>query len=397
MEAIPVLMYHSVAPEIQGWVFKHLSIHPDIFEDHIAALAASGYNSISLSDLFAYVSRARDLPPRSVALTFDDGYLDNWVFAFPILKKYGFKATIFVSTDFIDRRDLARQTLEDVWSGRCDRAGLTPGGFLGLREIKAMMASGLIDIQAHCKTHTWYFTGRTVVDFHHPGDAYPWLAWNARPERKHLYIEEDQTELVPLGSPVYEHEKSLLARRYFPDPRVGETLARHVAVNGGAAFFARSDWKQELHKTADKASEGALDDSYETEAERKSRFEAEIASCKHELTRLLDKPIDFLCWPGGAYDETAVGVAEEAGYLAWTLASRLAGSRRNLPGEDPEWIRRLPAAPWWIYRGRRRCAVDGKFLVLMLEEYKGLALSRFRLRSHKLRKLLGSYLHRDGR
>jgi len=392
MEAIPVLMYHSVAPQIPSWVFKHLSIDPEIFEDHIATLAASGYNSIFLSDLFAYVSGARNLPAQSVALNFDDGYLDNWVFAFPILKKYGFKATIFLSTDFIDRRDLVHQTLDDVWSGRCDRAGLTPGGFLGLREAKAMLASGLIDIQAHCKTHTWYFTGQTVVDFHHPGDAYPWLAWNARPERKHLYIEEDQTELVPLGSPVYQHDKSLLARRYFPDPRVEEALAGHVAANGGAAFFARPDWQQALLAVAREVSEGTLDDRYETEAERKARSREEITSSKHELTRLLDKPIDFLCWPGGAYDEAAVGVAKEAGYLAWTLASRLACSRRNLPGEDPTWIRRLAAAPWWYYRGQRRCAVDGRFLRLMIEDYKGFAFSRFRLRRHKLGELLRSYI-----
>jgi hypothetical protein len=259
-----------------------------------------------------------------------------------------------------------------------------------------MLASGLIDIQAHCKTHTWYFTGKTIVDFHHPGDAYPWLAWNARPELKPFYIEEDQTDLVPLGSPVYTHEKSLVARRYFPDRRVEEATTRHVAANGGRSFFQRRDWKEALLAVASKASESALVQRHESEEERMARLAEEIEHSKQHLERLLDKPVDFLCWPGGAYDETAVGIARKAGYRAWTLASRLAGPEKNAPGEDPSWMRRLAVAPWWHYKGHRRRAVDGKFLELMIAEYKGLAFSRLRLMGYKLRKLLGGHTEIGG-
>lgn len=392
MEAIPVLMYHSVAPEIEGWAFRHLSIDPEVFEDHIATLAGSGYNAVSLPDLHGYVSGSRSLPPRSLVLTFDDGYLDNWVFAFPVLQKYGFKATIFVSTDFVDPRNIVRPTLEDVWRKGYDRKSLRPGGFLSQAEMRRMIGSGLIDIQAHCKTHTWHFTGKDIVDFHHPGDTYPWLAWNAKPERKYLYLEEDQAQYVPLGSPVYAHEKSLLARRYFPDPRVEKAVAMHVAAGQGLLFFQRPDWKQVLMGVAGEVSKGPLSDSYETEAERTARLHEEIRLSKLALESLLDQRVDFLCWPGGAYDQAAVEIAREAGYLAWTLGSRLASSRRNLPGEDPAWIRRLAAAPWWYYKGQRRCAVDGRFLRLIIEDYKRFAFSRFRLRRYKLEQLFRSYI-----
>jgi peptidoglycan/xylan/chitin deacetylase (PgdA/CDA1 family) len=234
-EAVPVFMYHSIAPPIEGWAYDFLSIHPDVFEDQISTLKASGFHTVSLSELYEYMSGNRRLPPRAVVLTFDDGYMDNWVFAFPILRKYGFKGTVFVSTDFVDRRGGTRPNLGDVWEGRAKEQDLKYDGFLSADEMKGMLLSGVMDIQGHCKTHTWYFTSPSIVDFHHPADRYPWLGWNARPDRKVLYLEEDQSGLVRLGSPVYEHKKAAVARRYFPDPRVERELGDYVDARGGAA------------------------------------------------------------------------------------------------------------------------------------------------------------------
>lgn len=391
-KAVPVLMYHSVAPTIEDWAFKELSVHPDVFGDQIATLARAGYTTVFLADLHRYVSGAGSLPPKSIVLTFDDGYLDNWVFAYPILKKHGFKATVFVSTDFIDRRDVVRPTLEDVWRGNAKCESLGYAGFLSVPEMAKMLASGGIDIQAHCKTHTWYFTANEIVDFHRPGDSYPWLAWNSRPERKALYLEEDQSEYVAFGSPVYAHDKSLVARRYFPDPRTGERLVEWVRANGGRQAFARPDWRDCLKREAARA--GATDGRWEDDRERLERVREEIAGSKRDLETLLDKRLDFLCWPGGAYDEVAVSVAREAGFRAWTLASRSVGSERNLPGEDPAWIRRLPVVPCWHWRGRKRCALDGEFLRLVIEAYRGTPGSRSALRSLKLRRLVRSCLIR---
>lgn len=389
-EPIPVLMYHSVAPTIEDWAFRYLSIDPAVFEDQIATLAQAGYTTVFLADLYRYVSGKDRLPSKSIVLTFDDGYLDNWVFAYPILKKHGFRATVFVSMDFIDKRDLIRPTLEDVWRERATREGLGYAGFLSVPEMAKMLASGVIDIQAHCKTHTWYFAAKEIVDLHHPGDSYPWLAWNVRPERKSSYLEEDQSEYVPFGSPVYVHEKSLVARRYFPDPSTEERLVQWVGANGGKDAFARPDWRDCLLREAQRAAPAG--GRHEDDREHLARVREEIAGSKRDLEVLLDKRLDFLCWPGGAYDQTAVDVAREAGFLAWTLASRSAGSKRNVPGEDPVWIRRLPVAPWWHWRGRKRCALDGEFLRLVIEAYKGTPRSRFALRSFKLARLVRSYL-----
>jgi peptidoglycan/xylan/chitin deacetylase (PgdA/CDA1 family) len=391
-EAIPVLMYHSIAPVMKSWAYNYLSIAPEIFEDQISTLAGSGYSPVTLPELYAYVSRKHRLPPKALVLTFDDGYLDNWVYAFPILKKYGFRATVFVSTDFIDPREMVRPTLDDVWQGRTKQEELKCRGFLSESEMKRMLTSDLIDIQAHCKTHTWYFASDSIVDFHHPGDKYPWLAWNERPDRKYLYLEENQSEFVPYGSPVYEHQKAVVAHRYFPDPNVEKTLVEYVKGQGGKRFFIRPDWRAELKKLSDEIASVGLTHRTENKRERITRLKDEIVLSKQELEKMLDRPLDFLCWPGGAYDDGAVEMARDAGFKAWTLSSRHVGSQRNLPGEDPSWIRRVAATPWWYFRGRKVCAVDGEFLKHMIETYKGFASSGLSFRWYKLRKLLGSHL-----
>jgi peptidoglycan/xylan/chitin deacetylase (PgdA/CDA1 family) len=314
------------------------------------------------------------------------------VFAFPILRKHGFKATVFVSTDFVDRRGETRPNLDDVWQGRAKGRDLKYDGFLSAEELKRMLVSGVMDIQGHCKTHTWYFASPRIVDYHHPGDPYPWLAWNARPERKALYLEEDQSELVRLGSPVYENKKAAVARRYFPDPKVERVTGDYVDARGGGGFFGDPDWRSELNEVAAGIMSEGLSDRYESDEERMTRLREEIILSKQELEHLIGRSVDFLCWPGGAYDENAVALAKEAGYRAWTLSSRDPSTQKNVPGDDPTWIRRTAATPWWYFKGRKICKVDGEFLKHIIEACKGFAFADTRLKWLKLRRLFRSYL-----
>ena len=131
--AIPVLMYHHFDTYISKSRTSTI-VYPEEFEEHIKFLKENGYNSIFFSDLYDYATYDKPLPLNPIIITMDDGYTSNYLYAFPILKKYKTKATIFVVTDNV---------------------GKTPKDFahFSWNEAKEMQVSGLVDIQNHTNQH----------------------------------------------------------------------------------------------------------------------------------------------------------------------------------------------------------------------------------------------------
>ena len=97
-QGIPVLYYHAV-DEVPG---NELYVRPAELDRQLAYLVEQGYHSISLAQLYQFLSNGQPLPAKPVALTFDDGYQDNYLKAAPILRKYGFTATVFMISGDID-------------------------------------------------------------------------------------------------------------------------------------------------------------------------------------------------------------------------------------------------------------------------------------------------------
>ena len=90
---VPILNYHMV-----GSLHHALCVTPSDFDEQMAYLAEEGYHTISPDDLIGYLKVGKQLPDKPILITFDDGYVDNYENAYPILKKYGFTATIFLVT-----------------------------------------------------------------------------------------------------------------------------------------------------------------------------------------------------------------------------------------------------------------------------------------------------------
>ena len=105
-------------------------ITPQKFENDIVTLLCKGYTPISFIDLINYVERGNSLPQNPIIITFDDGYLSNYEYAFPILKQYKAKACIF---------PIIRYSEENL-------SNLAHFNYLQARE---MLSSGLIEIQPH--------------------------------------------------------------------------------------------------------------------------------------------------------------------------------------------------------------------------------------------------------
>ena len=338
-DIVPVLTFHSVGMNEKSWIWNQLSERADAFEHLLKKLRAHGFNTVSLSDLYAHMAGDKVCPAKSIVLVFDDGYLDNWVTVYPLLKKYGMRGAVYVNPDFVDPGDELRPTIQD---GK--EAPQT--GFMNWAELREVNRAGILDVQSHSLTHTWYYTSPSIIDFYAPSTAkrYPWMAWNAKPERKPYYLQEDQSSFVALGTPVFEHEKSLLARRFTPDPALVAEIVAAVEGQGGARFFAAADWRESLQRLcSDIVGGGSFPGQTETESEDETRLRHELAQSKAIIEDKLDKTVDFLCWPGGGVNATAKRLAEQVGYRSWTLSSSEKPGKRNRPGEDPREIRRLPA------------------------------------------------------
>jgi hypothetical protein len=338
-QMVPIVAYHSVADD-HDHPLGHLSIPVRLFEQQMKHLRRHGFITVGLRDVYAHLNEGAPLPKRAVALTFDDGYLDNWVFAFPLLKKHSMKATVFVATDFVDSRDGPRPNLEDVWQGRVTGEDLEWWGHLSWPELEAMQASGLMDVQSHTRTHTWWYTGDRIIDFHHPGAEYHWLDWNLHPENKPSWLTRDFRAGVPWGTPVYEFSGALLGRRYFEDGGLTAALTDHVARHGDhEAFFSRPRWRDELFELERSYRADHIPAArYESEDEYLARTRDELRGSKRILEERLRKPVDFLCWPCGDYTEALRRQAiEECGYRATVTVEK----RANRLGDDPTLLRRI--------------------------------------------------------
>lgn len=94
-KGVPILTYHKVNPDAKTGGFG-LRVLPVDFEWEMRYLKNQGYHSVSLGDVADHFQSARQLPDKPFVITFDDGYQDNYRYAWPILQKYGFTATVFV-------------------------------------------------------------------------------------------------------------------------------------------------------------------------------------------------------------------------------------------------------------------------------------------------------------
>lgn len=134
---IPILMYHYIGdyynPSATGpdnALMGNLAVPKAKFEEQMSYLHSKGYSTIDLSDLTLYKQGKFKLPKKPIVLTFDDGYQDFYTNAFPILKKFGLKAEVYVVANFIGKN-----------------------GYLTAAMIHELSQSNLVKIGSHGMTH----------------------------------------------------------------------------------------------------------------------------------------------------------------------------------------------------------------------------------------------------
>jgi hypothetical protein len=317
-ETIPIVYYHSIGPRHPKWARNYLTLDLPYFEDHLRYFQRH-FSVLPLQACQEIMAGVRACPRNPLAITFDDGYLDNWVWAFPLLKKYGLPATIFVNPEFVDPHEEVRPNLEDLWNGHATPAELRQWGFLSWEEMRRMEQSGLIDIQSHTMTHTKYFVSGQLTGFHHHRADSLYPIGNLYPERKPHYIDDPAFErLIPYGYPFFAERSAILARRVEINPDfVGECVS----------FFKGWDFRRFDQAAALQAirplyrhwlDHGPIITGIESAAACRQRLEREIRGSKRAIEAALGKTVRFLCWPHGDSSRQAHEMALAAGYTATT-------------------------------------------------------------------------------
>lgn len=317
--SVPAVIYHYVNNISAG-----LTVSPALLEEHCRFWAKHGWRGISLARAEAFFLHGEPVPPKSLLITFDDGYLDNYVYAWPILRKYGHKAVIFALTGELDAAqaaaDLAgqgaRPTLHDVWNGNLRTEDLppvdavvsqTPAGhwvrnnlFFTWEEARQMEESGVIAIAAHSLDHGAVFTGPDFSCFEQPG--------NSLGAFEHI---------VPggfWGRPCFERASALTGRAFYPNEELLAALRAVVPqdAEGAAAFFASREVEGKLDRAVEPfaGNMGRL----ESEDEQRARIAGIMQANQHALQAGLGHAVRSFCWPWGHYGEIARSAGQAAGF-----------------------------------------------------------------------------------
>ncbi len=143
--AVPIIMYHGLLKDAARQ--NKFVISPDRFEDDLKYLKEKGYETITMTQLIDYVKKGSPLPEKPIVLSFDDGYYNNYLYAYPLLKEYGAKAVISIigkCSDDFSLKDADHPNYSHVtWD-----------------EINEMIESGHVEIQNHTYNMHTYDKGR---------------------------------------------------------------------------------------------------------------------------------------------------------------------------------------------------------------------------------------------
>ncbi len=134
---VPILTYHSIDNSDSV-----ISIDTTIFKDQMRFLKDYSFNVISLNEVVMHIRKRLPFAEKSIAITFDDGFKNVFSDAFPVLKEYGFNATVFLTTNYCERLN--------NWPGQ--PAFIKAQPLLSWMDIKEMSRSG-IQFGAHTHNH----------------------------------------------------------------------------------------------------------------------------------------------------------------------------------------------------------------------------------------------------
>ncbi|MDX8335919.1 polysaccharide deacetylase family protein [Candidatus Cetobacterium colombiensis] len=264
----PWFLYHHIGRD---------GVPTEWFEEHLKNIWFFNMKTLTNREMLNFLEKDGKLPKNCVALTFDDGYYDNYINAFPLLKKYNMKATLYLNTAYVEREE--------------NRAFK----YLSWKEIKEMSDSNVFDIQLHSHRHMPIFVNTSfdrVVTERDLLDR----------EIQHLYNGKAQ-----IGFPIFGK------RGEFSSTGV------HVPLEAAKIFknyyenlsLSGKDNKKEIQDFIDKELKKHL--IFENLTDAKNRVLKDLDSNITLIEKHCGYRPNFFCWPWGHKSQDFINILKEAG------------------------------------------------------------------------------------
>lgn len=314
---VPVIYYHSVGEKNPGWERSFLTLETRYFEDQIKYFSRH-FTVISMTELLDIREGLLRPVKNPIVITFDDGYLDNWIWAFPVLRKHNVKVTIFVSPEFVDPRSVVRPTLQDVEEAGVSSEDIRQWGFLSWDEMRLMEQSGLADIQSHTMSHTKLYVSDALTGFHPGSDSF-YTTCNHFKERKPFCISDPEfNRLIKPGYPLFEERSAVIAREVTINSDFADECIEVLKNYEFGSYEFSSAWNKVRPLYQYYKDQNNLITAVESEEAYLKRLDYEISQSKLTIERALNKRVDIIAWPHGDVSQEAVDKAFAAGYRAMT-------------------------------------------------------------------------------
>ncbi|UOD33898.1 glycosyltransferase [Deferribacteraceae bacterium V6Fe1] len=286
-KSVPVLCYHKVS--YAG------GITPERFCEHLEYLQSNGFKTISAEMLYNFMLNNIKLPNKSVVITFDDCSLDNWIYAIPLLNKYNFSGIFFAITNFIGdgqkRPQFPNKNLPEILDAKTSFINVLKDSdktqFMNKDEIYSAVRDFGHEVYSHSVNHQMCFKSMKLIGNY--------------PEKFHWGIYGIYNE-VKQGTKYFDKGSAYAYDGFWP-----------IEQNGRVIFKKRN-------------------------TEERYRFcLKEFKESKNCLENILNKSIDFFCWPWGQFDKVSTQALKDAGYKGSFTLERFPNSY----GTNPFYINRI--------------------------------------------------------